>query len=323
MRRRILSDQELEEVIKRKQSGASWLKIQNETGIPRRTAKRAYEDWERSRSLEDMSQVRRDVAMVEFRQHLHHLRKLADSLVDYLSVPDLPITESSHEVLSRLWQRNIIGEPNAERGWAGGAERATRRIVRQNRLLFEALRDHTRGEIRWEALNEWERAWDNSIHCLNELRKEAHEMVGNILDQQRDLRARIQEESVERDAVDRMAEAVLRAIWLAIQEDNLNQECLLVPTKLDGDGRSLVTYFRYPYVRAWLEFADTSLVQYVVDVGNWAIDNLRKGDKSNLVRSLEKEVARMQKATEELEEMLDPLRLRPIILRTRCDLCPA
>ena len=133
----------------------------------------------------------------------------------------------------------------------------------------------------------------------------------------------LQAESAERDAVDRVAEAVLRAIWTAIQEGSLDQDCLLVPTKLDGDERVLVTYFQYPYARAWLEFVDTSLVQHVVEVGNWAIDNLREGDKSVLVRSLEKEVGRMKKATEELEEMLDPLLLRPIILRTRCDLCPA
>ena len=39
MRRRYVSDEELTQVIKLKQNGASWLRIENETGIPRRTAK--------------------------------------------------------------------------------------------------------------------------------------------------------------------------------------------------------------------------------------------------------------------------------------------
>ena len=35
------------------------------------------------------------------------------------------------------------------------------------------------------------------------------------------------------------------------------------------------------------------------------------------------EVRIMQKATEELRQMLNPVKLTPMILRTRCELCPA
>ena len=148
-------------------------------------------------------------------------------------------------------------------------------------------------------------------------------MVGNILDQQRDLRARIQAESAERDAVDLVAEAVLRAIWTAVKEGKLDQECLLVCIQSDGGGTSLVSYFQYPYARSFFKLADAGLAEKVVNVCNWGIGNLRKGDKSYLVESLQKEVVRMKKAIEELDEMLDPFLLRPMILRTRCDLCPA
>lgn len=324
MKRRDLSDQELQEVIKRKQSGASWLKIQNETGIPRRAAKRAYENWERSRSLEELGQVRRDVAKEEFRQHLNDLTKLAESLVNHLCVPDSPnTTESSGQFLDRLWHSNIIGESDAGQGRVVRTERGTLRIVRQNQLLFKALQDHSREEIRWDALDEWKQAWDDSISILNELRKEAHEVVANILRQERDLRGRIQKESGERGAADRLVEAVLRAIWWAIQEGKLDQDRLLVPTKSDGDGTSLVTYFQYPYSRVFFKFADMDLVEEVANACNWGIKNLRKGEKCYLVESLQEEVGRMKKAIEELDEMLDPLLLRPIILRTRCDLCPA
>lgn len=42
-----------------------------------------------------------------------------------------------------------------------------------------------------------------------------------------------------------------------------------------------------------------------------------------MVESLRNEVRKMEKATGELREMLNPVKLRPMILRTRCELCPA
>ena len=324
MKRRHLSDQELEEVIKRKQSRASWLGIQKETGIPRRAAKRAYENWERSRSLDDLGQVRRDVAQKEFIQHLNHLSKFAESLVGHLRVPESPnTTESGEQFLSRLWHCNIIGEPGAERTRVVRHERETRNIVRQNQLLFKSLRDHTREEIRWEALNQWERAWDNSINLLNELRKEASEVIGNILDQEPGLQKRIQEQSGERHAADRLVDAVLWVIWWAIGEDKLDQDDFLVRTRSEGDGTTHVTYFEYVFSRVLFKFTDADLAEKVAKVCNWAVNNLRKGDKSYRVKSLQNEFCRMKKAIEELEEVFNPLLLRPIILRTRCHLCPA
>jgi hypothetical protein len=58
-------------------------------------------------------------------------------------------------------------------------------------------------------------------------------------------------------------------------------------------------------------------------VCRWAVNNLRKGEKSDLVWRLADEVRRMQDRTRELEESLDGLLLRPMILRTRYELCPA
>ena len=46
MRKRYISDNELNQIIKLKQAGASWLMIQNQTGVPRRSAHNAYEDWQ-------------------------------------------------------------------------------------------------------------------------------------------------------------------------------------------------------------------------------------------------------------------------------------
>lgn len=329
MKRRELSSEEMEKVIKRKRSGDSWLKIEKETGMPRRAAKRAYENWERSRSIEELGQVRRDIALDEFRQHLGHLSQLAESLVRHLRLPEEPsTTESGKQFLSSLWHNNIIGETDAEQThFAGthvaGNERETRRIKHQNKLLYKSLRDHTHEDVRWVVLKEWEWAWDNSLDIRDEIRKEARKVIENIVDLERGLRERIQKQCEERDAVDMLVDAVIWVIWWAIREDKLDQEDPFVITRSDDDGTSYVRYFEDSHARRLFECTGMDLAKEVAKTCNWVVNNLCKGDKSYMIRSLQNNFSSMEASIEKLEEMLNPLLLRPIIIRTRCDLCPA
>ena len=89
MHRKKLSDKELNKIIRLRQDRASWLRIQRETGIHRQTAKRAYDKWERSKSLEELKEARKDVAAQVFREHMESLVILATSLVSNLAVPHL------------------------------------------------------------------------------------------------------------------------------------------------------------------------------------------------------------------------------------------
>jgi hypothetical protein len=68
---------------------------------------------------------------------------------------------------------------------------------------------------------------------------------------------------------------------------------------------------------------DVKLAKEALSICRWADDNLRKGLKSGLVQKLTDDVCQMQARIKELEESLDELLLRPMILLTRCDLCPA
>ena len=45
--------------------------------------------------------------------------------------------------------------------------------------------------------------------------------------------------------------------------------------------------------------------------------------KEDIIQPLLGDVSRMNAVINALEEMLNPLVLRPLMLRTRCDLCPA
>lgn len=172
MKKRELSDDELNRLLRLKQSGFSWLKIQREYGIPRRIAKRAYDDWQREQTFTELKESRRTVAAEAFRDHVASLIKLSTFLAMHLDILRTIPTESlsGAQFLDSLWQMNVLGEPQDSPSWGlseTGAEREKRLVIRQHQLLFQALQDHTR-ELRWEVLKEWEDAWDNTKHLYSQ-----------------------------------------------------------------------------------------------------------------------------------------------------------
>ena len=127
---------------------------------------------------------------------------------------------------------------------------------------------------------------------------------------------RIKEGSGERDPIEQTAETALNAIWRDILEDKLGQNLAEIVL---GSGQGMVRVGHDNY----FIFNDTTLAQRVAHICNLVISNLEKGVESNMVKSLQDDVRIMKKASEELREMLNPVKLTPLILRTRCDLCPA
>ncbi len=327
MRRRGLSDQELEKVIRLRHAGTSWLKIQNEICIHRRTAKRAYENWERNQSSEELKEARKIVAAEAFRKHMDSLITLATSFVASLGIPPSPdIKTNAAQFFSVLWQSDLLQRwryasieskefYRPPQDYPIGDMESN---IRENKLLFESLQAHTRGtEVRWDALDEWSGARDNCIKVLSKLRQEVSKVVDNYLNLElrSNLVGRIKEESVDDNPVEKMKEAVLKAIWQGVREDKLDQELVrMVERSSETQGVLKVAG------ETLLRLKDRSLMKKVVRICNLAANNLSKGD---VVRSLQNEVRIMKTATGALRETLNPLRLTPMILRTRCDLCPA
>jgi len=319
MRRRDLSDEELDIVVNLRQSGASWLNIQRQTRIPRRAAKRAYEEWERKQSLDDLKIVRINVVTEEFHKHLHALIKMSDSLVDYL--PESPLfdeTRSADEFLNGLWMRDIEGT-ELDLPWRLRGDKVQRRIIRQNLMLFKSLQDHTYRDIRWQALEAWKQAWNKGIEILAELRAESHKIIENILKQEPKLEDRIKKESADIDTLEGMVKGVVKAIWQGILNGKLEQGYELVRTRVSDQQAAEVTFGDKASIIV-LAFIDKGLAEKVASVCRWAAKNLCKGD---IVQRAASEIRTMRQSIRELEEMLDPLILRPIVLRTKCELCPA
>ena len=330
MRRRELSEEELTQVINLKRAGTSWVKIQNQTGISRRTAKRAYEKWERSQTMQELKEARKEVAAAEFRGHMNSLITLAMFLVTNLAVPHLPdmMEKNAEQFFSSLWEQDLLQFSLAASVETMEAYPRMRRLVldpqmnrRENELLFQSLQLHTREDVRWKALDEWKEARDNYVKVLGRLQKETSEVVRNFFNQepQTDLLYKVKQASREDDPVKRIVEAVLPPMWQSILQDDLDQEYPLFETVDDtyvkSGGRTTVLRFD--------DSTDKSLTEKVAHICNLTANNLRKGVESDMVKSLQKEVRAMEKATEELREKLNPVKLTPIILRSRCDLCPA
>jgi len=325
-----LAPEGLAKVIRLKKLGTSWLKIQHETGINRRTAKRAYEKWERSQSLQELRDARKEVAAVEFRYHIEDLKSLAMSFAINSNVPSSPRMTNTGQFFSELWQQDLLqrfsyaDQPPRLNKWDSQFSR------RENELLFQSLQTHIRGEGgRWNALEQWKEARDNSAKVLDKLRKESRVVVTNFLKLEREtnLLQIIKEESKERNPVEQMTEAALNAIWQDILEDKWQgilegklKQTLVKVELTSGGSQSLV---RVGYETFFIFNDNTTLAKKVMQICNLTINNLSKGKESNMIKSLQNEIRVMKKANEELREMLNPIKLTPMILRTRCDLCPA
>jgi len=320
MGRRQLPAEELDKVVRLRQAGASWLRVQRETGIHRRTAKRAYDKWERSKSIEEIKEARKDVAAQAFGEHINYLIKLAEALVSALHVPEmLRGLSNADEALDQLWKRNIQGELELSRK-SGTVE--IERVARRNRMVFKALQEHTREKVRWEAFEEWKQARNNAVEYSKKLHLEAKEVIGNILNSQPDLRKRMKVISRGNNVIEAISDGVIENIWRGILAGKPEQMHVWEGTSLVNKGHVELRFYKDD-TDTRLDLNDVKLAKDVLKVCRWAADNLQKGNKSDLVEKLEDEVHRMQDRTEELEESLDGLLLRPMILRTRCDLCPA
>jgi hypothetical protein len=321
MRRRFVSDKELRQIVKFKQAGASWLMIQQRTGVPRRSAKKAYEDWQQNQSMEELKAARVNVAGELFREHLNSLIKLARFLADHLTIPSSSIdTRKADTFLSGLWETDIIGQLEPQRP----SERDSRErghIARQNQMLFTSLQEHTREKVRWQVFDEWRQAWDNCVQVSAELHKAAREVLGNFLNQDRGLLNRVKVGSKE-DAMKRMVEGVLHLIWTSILADEPGGVFPLAEAVQRPDG-TVDVVFGEGHLSLYLIFTQADPAGQAARICNGAVKNLCIGEKKGMVEMLASDIRQMKRAIEELDEMLNALVLRSMIVRTRCELCPA
>lgn len=321
MRRRYVSDEELDQVMKLKLAGASWLKIQAKTGVPRRSAKRAYEDWERNKSIEELKRARVQVATEAFRDHVDYIISLTEVLINHLSQSMMFYeTRDAEKALSDIFMRDIPEQSTPTIPFRSKPEKEQQRIARQNEMIFQSLKNHTHEKVQWQVLEKWKQDWNTCRDTLAELRAESREVVMNILnDQEPNIRDRVKKSGMEKDVIKDMITGVVEAVWRGILAGKPEEGYNLIRTKAAAEGTAQVL-FGEPASLTAVELADSDVVEEAARVCKQAAQNLCRGD---LVQQANNMIHRIEARIKELEVMLNPLILRPLILRTRCELCPA
>ena len=322
MARKELSEEQIDEVVKQRQRGASWLKIEKETGVSRRVAKRVYGDWEDRRTMDDLKTVRSNIVAQELSNHVKVLLRFAELLVSYLGVPTSPNeNRSAEDVFETFLRQNIVDEPKEAQALSTmmdapeigrrAMEREKQRLTRQNKMLFKALREHTR-MMRWEPLFEdWKAAWNTCREALMGLREDVREVITNIISQSPGLKTELEKAAGSVDVLQPMTEAVVRAVWRG-------EELAPFQTRAASGNRFIVTFAEGRQVLE-LTFSEHRLAEKAAEICNWAATNVLKRDAAEQIANM---LNKVEEKVMALEEMLEPLVLRPMIIRSHCSLCP-
>ena len=326
-RRRNLSPDELSDIVQLRGSRTSWLKIERITGVPRQIAKREYGAWEHSQSKEELKQARIQVATDLFDEHLQQIVGLAQGLVNDMPESMTPLeTRDAETVISDILARWIFSEAEERVCLIPGqqeAERAQRRSLRQNQMLFRSLRDHTREKVDWRVLEEWKGGWSRSRGAMEALRSKAEKMVWSVLDNQKpSVRDKIDASGVGKSILAKMIAGVIEVIWRGANDNAFEKVEQFVQTRQITEGRGLIVFGELGSLTR-IELPDSGLTKDVAEICKWAAKNLSIEERDGQVRLYRDGTEAMKQAVQKLENALDPLMLRPMILRTRCDLCPA
>jgi len=327
MKKIVLSNSQIQQVINLRNSGISWVKIETETGIARRIAKREYDEWASKQSQRQLEDARKEVAAQEYRLHLSLLSRMAEFLLDSLVIPD-PLTDlrRADEVMRQFLAKDfyqdqpLFGPPFVNR-------QRDKRVIRMNELLFKSLRNHTERKVPWQVVDIWKGARDSCVEDIAYMKKEIHVVFTNILNQKPMLKEKLDKGYMNSGVTENIENGILIHMWLNGVLGKNSQVTTMKGVSLTKKGTGWVVFHENAPAETNVTFGGESpsdnelLVKEVADVSKWAIKNLLRG-KEDLIEKVKKEVHKIQDSTDRLEATLNSLVLRPIILNTRCDICP-
>lgn len=263
-------------------------------------------------------EVKKQLLTDEQQKHLDDLTQFAASLVGNLTLPDSP-TEAREvvEVLSPLLPKDF---PQGLDSASRKARREQRQKDRRNKMLLKSLREHTREKGWWQAFEEWQQAWDTCIKGLREVKKHIPEMVEDLLNQQKaNLKEEVEKVTGKEDVLERIVDGVIWAAWQVATASNPEEELELRNFRVLPVAQQLrVTTGSY---ESRLVFSETeaALAQDVATVCNHALQKLYPRYMVDEILGM---LHRMDEKIEVIDDALDPFILRPLLVRTRCELCP-
>jgi hypothetical protein len=327
MKKIVLTNSQIQQVIDFHDKGISWVKIEEETGIARRIAKRGYEEWVAKQSQRQLEDARKEVVAQEYRIHLDLLSQMANLLLDSLTIPH-PLTDlrNGDEVIRQFLAKDIYQDlPLFKLRMAD--EQRGKRILHMNELLFKSLHDHTERKVPWQVLDVWKEVRDSCVKDIGEIKEEIHTVFTNILKQKLKLKEQLDKGYKKSSVTDNIEKGILINIWLNSIIGVNSDVVAMKSAGLLNEGIGWVVFHKNAPEGTNVTFDRESpddnerLAREVSDVSKWTITNMLKL-KSELIQKMKVEVSMMQENVNQLEAVLNPLVLRPVILNTQCDICP-
>lgn len=327
MKKIMLSQSRVEQLLNLRESGLSWVKIEKETGIARRIAKREYDEWSAKQSRRQLEDARKEVAAHEYRIHLDLLSQMANFLLYSLVIPN-PLTDlrKADEVISQFLEKDFYQDQLSFEVRLGDQQR-DKRVIRMNELLFKSLRDHTQRRVPWQALDLWKEARNDCVEDIIRMKSEISKVFTNILEQKPGLGKKLDGIYKNANVIENVIEGILINMWLNGVTDVKSKVTVMKGVSLNRQGTAWIVFHNKASEETNCTFEreapndNVLLAKEVSGVSIWAIENLLKG-RNDLIQDIKRDVYKMQENTGRLEAVLNHLVLRPIILNTRCDICP-
>ncbi len=334
MRRIQISPNELKRIIELRQLGDKWTEIERETKVERRVAKRAYEEWERDKRIEEEKAARFRVRAQALNEHVNDLVSLARSISNELGISHEldAMGEDADQFLSRLLQKDLLSRYGSPRSLGTQEHDYVGFYYREKELLFESLKTHGGKELRGVLEHDWLGAKNNCAGIIAQLRKDTNGLVGRSFSQTppEDLLERCKEASRQSGLLEQLTDGVLRAVCRAIVQGKLDQDgkdprfiaeerLAPAPGDMDTDVISAIGSETHETVVRFFGSTNKRLAEETASICDRVVSELRKADN---VEALGVEVGNLREAQEELLGILNQVRLKPMILNTRCDLCP-
>jgi hypothetical protein len=323
VKRRDLSDSELSTVIKHRQDSMSWLAIEKETGMPRRTIKRAYDEWESEQSQKKPDEPRVEDVWELRRKHIDSLIRIAEVLIENISIPDSPsIDMLAKDRLDRIWSNDILQQLPIDK-LANNDDRNARiqSMTHSFKLLFHSLKTHTKGKVDWYPLSQWSYAWDLCIADLHNLDAQSEKQLNDFFGQTQNLLQDIKRDSGNKNAIKTIVANLRRILWSRITHQQLDSWSPVVQIVALKDRKQGVVWYGRPS-DVILRFKEARLAYKTSDIINKVAKNLCLERYLNIIGQLTTEVGIIQGAIEKLSASLSSDVLRPIIEQSRCELCP-
>ncbi len=307
MKKTELNDQQMDRIIELRRRGFTWMGIQRDIKIDRRIALRAFTDWEKTQSVDELKEARQQLALEEFRRHGASIRRFDGYFGAHLDFPrSAYIYYSADGYLDVLLNEDLgdgenFTEINQEKN---DPEGRSRQIRRHNDWLFRALREHTARDVNWDIFESWKTSWNSCVRNVPHLEKEAETIISHYPNR----RQRLEQLS----ELDRLYD-----------EDNMKK---VIPVIIVGTWQETVDTLGIPAEGEPLDadrkhevLVSATDPDFLINLIHSTIKKLSRSE--TIIKAIGKAIE-TKKVADELEEMLDPLLLRPIITRTRCFLCP-